>query len=55
MAINPVAKGNTFEEYIQEVRDLPYRLGTLKFTTAHYYLPDGRNLNRISGSDMAPP
>jgi carboxyl-terminal processing protease len=36
---------------VQEVRDLPYSRGTLKFTTAHYYLPSGRNINRDPGSE----
>lgn len=31
---------------VQEVRVLPDRRGTLKITTARYYLPDGRNLDR---------
>ncbi|MCP3904178.1 MAG: S41 family peptidase [Planctomycetes bacterium] len=31
---------------VQEVRALSYGGGTLKYTTAHYYLPSGRNLNR---------
>ena len=31
---------------VQEVRSLNYGTGTLKFTTAHYYLPSGRNINR---------
>lgn len=38
---------------VQEVRTLPYNEGTLKFTTAHYYLPSGRNLNRMSESSVA--
>ena len=37
---------------VQEVRDLDYNRGTLKFTTAHYYLPSGRNLNRSSDSEV---
>jgi carboxyl-terminal processing protease len=36
---------------VQEVRPLPFEGGTLKFTTAYYYLPSGRNLNRRSDSD----
>ncbi len=36
---------------VQEVRTLPYGRGTLKFTTAHYYLPSGRNLNRQTDSE----
>ncbi len=35
---------------VQEVHQLPYERGTLKFTTAHYYLPSGRNINRNSDS-----
>ena len=31
---------------VQEVRVLPDERGTLKMTTARYYLPDGRNLDR---------
>jgi carboxyl-terminal processing protease len=38
---------------VQEVRTLPYNEGTLKFTTAHYYLPSGRNLNRTPDSSVA--
>ncbi|MBT8486144.1 MAG: S41 family peptidase [Phycisphaerales bacterium] len=34
---------------VQEVRALPYNRGTLKLTTAHYYLPSGRNINRKKG------
>jgi carboxyl-terminal processing protease len=41
---------------VQEVRDLDYNRGTLKFTTAHYYLKglDGqeRNINRSSDSEI---
>jgi carboxyl-terminal processing protease len=36
---------------VQEVRQLPYGGGTLKFTTAHYFLPSGRNLNRNPDSE----
>lgn len=32
---------------VQEVRELPDRAGTLKMTTARYYLPSGRNIDRI--------
>jgi carboxyl-terminal processing protease len=32
---------------VQEVRELPFDQGLLKFTTAHYHLPSGRNLNRL--------
>ena len=38
---------------VQEVRTLPYSEGTLKFTTAHYYLPSGRNINRMPDSSVA--
>ena len=37
---------------VQEVRELDYNRGTLKYTTAHYYLPSGRNLNRSSDSEV---
>jgi carboxyl-terminal processing protease len=37
---------------VQEVRELDYNRGTLKFTTALYYLPNGRNINRLSGSEV---
>lgn len=36
---------------VQEVRPLPFEGGTLKFTTAYYYLPSGRNLNRRTDSE----
>jgi carboxyl-terminal processing protease len=36
---------------VQEVRPLRYNSGTLKFTTAHYYLPSGRNINRMPDSE----
>ena len=36
---------------VQEVRELPYEAGELKFTVADYYLPDGRNLNRNRNED----
>ncbi len=35
---------------VQEVRELDYNRGTLKYTTALYYLPNGRNINRSSDS-----
>ncbi|MHC4211668.1 MAG: S41 family peptidase, partial [Planctomycetota bacterium] len=35
---------------VQEVRDLPYDQGTVKVTSAHYYLPSGRNISR-TGDD----
>jgi len=35
---------------VQEVRPLKYDGGTLKFTTAHYYLPSGRNIHRAPGA-----
>ena len=37
---------------VQEVRELDYNRGTLKFTTAHYHLPSGRNINRASDSTV---
>lgn len=37
---------------VQEIRELQHKRGTLKFTTAHYYLPSGRNLNRNSGDSV---
>jgi carboxyl-terminal processing protease len=36
---------------VQEVRSLAYDAGTLKYTTAHYHLPSGRNLNRGPDDD----
>jgi len=36
---------------VQEIRPLRYGRGTLKITTADYYLPSGRNLNRNRGDD----
>ena len=35
---------------VQEVHELPYHRGTLKVTSARYYLPSGRNLSRESDS-----
>ena len=35
---------------VQEVRELEYNRGTLKYTTAHYHLPSGRNINRAEDS-----
>lgn len=35
---------------VQEVHELPYHRGTLKLTSARYYLPSGRNLSRDSDS-----
>lgn len=37
---------------VQEVRELEYGRGTLKFTTAYYYLPSGRNLDRHNDSKI---
>jgi carboxyl-terminal processing protease len=34
---------------VQEVRELPFDRGTLKLTTAYYYLPSGRSLHRRDG------
>ncbi len=36
---------------VQEVRDLPFQRGTLKYTTAYYYLPSGRNINHLPDSE----
>ncbi len=35
---------------VQDVRELDYNRGTLKFTTAMYYLPNGRSINRLADS-----
>lgn len=37
---------------VQEVRVLPDEKGILKMTTARYYLPDGRNLDRHSEAEV---
>ncbi|MCH6552489.1 MAG: hypothetical protein IH804_10860, partial [Planctomycetes bacterium] len=37
---------------VQEVRELPFGRGTLKFTSAHYYLPSGRSLQRGDDSTV---
>jgi carboxyl-terminal processing protease len=37
---------------VQEVRELPLSGGTLKLTTAYYYLPSGRNLHRRPDSSV---
>ena len=37
---------------VQEVRPLPDNRGTLKLTTARYYLPSGRNLDRTDDVDI---
>lgn len=37
---------------VQEVRELDYNRGTLKYTTALYYLPNGRNINRSNDSTV---
>jgi carboxyl-terminal processing protease len=37
---------------VQEVRELDYNRGTLKFTTALYYLGNGRSINRSSDSEV---
>lgn len=37
---------------VQEVRELPFDQGTLKYTAAHYHLPSGRNLNRLPDSEV---
>ncbi len=36
---------------VQDVRELDFNRGTLKYTTAYYYLPSGRNLNRSTDSE----
>jgi carboxyl-terminal processing protease len=35
---------------VQEVRKLPFNRGTLKFTSAHYFRPSGRNIHRLPDS-----
>lgn len=37
---------------VQEVRPLPENMGTLKVTTAYYYLPSGRHLHRHHDSPI---
>ncbi|HWB20661.1 MAG TPA: S41 family peptidase [Phycisphaerales bacterium] len=37
---------------VQEVRDLDFNMGTLKYTTALYYLPSGRNIQRNDDSTV---
>ena len=37
---------------VQEVRELPFGRGTLKFTSARYYLPSGRSLQRGDDSTV---
>jgi carboxyl-terminal processing protease len=37
---------------VQELRELPFGSGMLKFTTAHYHLPSSRNINRMPDSDL---
>ena len=37
---------------VQEVRPLPEDRGTLKMTTARYYLPNGRNLDKRGDTDV---
>ncbi len=39
---------------VQEVRPLDDEMGLLKFTTAYYYLPSGRNLHRRPDQPEAP-
>ena len=36
---------------VQEVRELDFNRGTLKYTNAYYHLPSGRNLNRDPDSE----
>jgi len=37
---------------VQEVRELPFGNGVLKYTTAHYHLPSSRNINRMPDSEV---
>lgn len=37
---------------VQEVRELDYNRGILKFTSAHYHLKSGRNINRSTDSTV---
>lgn len=37
---------------VQEIRELDFGRGTLKYTAAYYYLPGGRNLHRIDGATV---
>ena len=37
---------------VQEVRQLPNDQGTLKMTTARYYLPSGRNITKIKDEEI---
>ncbi len=37
---------------VQDLRDLPGGQGRLKITTAYYYLPSGRNIQRTDDSDV---
>jgi carboxyl-terminal processing protease len=37
---------------VQEVRELDYDRGILKYTTAYYFLPSGRNINRLPDSEV---
>jgi carboxyl-terminal processing protease len=37
---------------VQEVRELDYNRGVLKYTTAYYLLPSGRNINRSPDSEV---
>ena len=37
---------------VQEVRELPEGMGTLKLTTARYYLPSGRSIHRMPDASV---
>lgn len=37
---------------VQELRELPFDSGMLKYTTAHYHLPSSRNINRMPDSEV---
>ncbi|WP_432797283.1 S41 family peptidase [Poriferisphaera sp. WC338] len=36
---------------VQDIRDLAGNLGTLKYTNAYYYLPNGRNIHKREGKE----
>lgn len=49
----PVMGSRTYGKgLVQEVAPLPLEHGTLKLTVAHYYLPSGRNINRMPDSTV---
>lgn len=37
---------------VQEIRDLPDDAGSVKLTTAYYFLPGGRNISRREGAEV---